>query len=132
MRVGDSAAGVMVTRAASPPSLAEAAKTSPRAVNATLRPSGESTRSPNWVVSRRCSTAGPAGAPIRAIGNALVRPLATSSFQIPKLRSNTTTSPRSVIDGHSTRPSLKRVSWRGVPAATDVCQMFSAPPRSET
>ena len=65
----DSAAGVIVTRAASPPSFADAAKISPRAANATFLPSGESARSWNWFVSRRCSVAGPAGAPIRVIGD---------------------------------------------------------------
>ena len=59
----DSTAGLLLTRMASPPSLAEVAKTSPWAVKATFLPSGETTRSQNWVVSFWCSTAKPAAAP---------------------------------------------------------------------
>jgi hypothetical protein len=59
----DSRAIVRVTRTASPPSRAAAAQISPRATNATLRPSGDSARSGNPLVRLTCSTAGVDGAP---------------------------------------------------------------------
>src|SRR4029079_18223167 len=103
------------------------------AANATFLPSGESARSWNWLVSRRCSGDGPAGAPTREIGTSAVLPEAVSSFQIRKFRSKTIVSPRAVADGHSTRPSLNAVTLRGTaPAVVAVCQMVAAPLRSDT
>ena len=50
-----------------------------------------------------------------------------------KSRSNTMAVPRASIDGHSTRPSAKRViCLAGASAVVDICQMFSIPVRSET
>ena len=56
-----------VTRAASPASLTDAAKTSPRETNATFLPSGESARSSNCDVRFTCSGVGPVGAPRRTM-----------------------------------------------------------------
>ena len=86
-------------------------------------------------VSRRCSVAGPAGAPTRVIGTSAVFPDAVSSVQMWKSRSNTIRSPFDVIDGQSTRPLPNVVIGFGAaPGSRGIvtCQMFSAPPRSDT
>ncbi len=120
-----------VTRAASPPSFAEAANTSPRTTKATFLPSGESARSRRPVVSSRCSTIGPRSAPRRAIATACARPLAVSAVQMPKSRSKAIVFPSRVMDGHSTRPDVKPVSRRGAPSGIGRTQRFSFPSRSD-
>ena len=127
----DSAATVRLTRAASPPSFADAANTSPRTTKATFLPSGESASSSKPLVSERCSTPGAGTAPRRSIASARARPLAVSSVQMPKSRSKATVFPSRAIEGHSTRPDVKSVSRRASPPATGSVQRFSLPLRSD-
>src|SRR5688572_32031063 len=58
-------------------------------------------------VSRSRSLAGPDDAPRRVIEISAVLPLSVSNFQIPKLRSKTTSRPSYEMLGQSTRPSVK-------------------------
>src|SRR5665213_556640 len=52
---------------------------------------------------------------------------------MPKPRSNTIDVPLADIAGHSTRPSVKLVSWRAdAPALADCSHRLAAPLRSET
>ncbi len=119
-----------VTRSALPPSSAEAAKTSPRAVNATFFPSGDSARSEKPDVIRSCSTPGPCAAPRSVKSRRRASPSASAMDQMPKSRSNTTV-PRSAASiGQSSRPSVKRVSCRGAPP-TSCSHRFSVPDRSD-
>ncbi len=122
---------MFVTRVASPPSLAEAANTSPCTAIATFFPSGDKASSWNWFESDRCSTAGPAGTPRREIATGEALPVAASSSQIPKSRSKAIRRLSNEIEGHRTRPSVNFVTGAaGLPGSCR--QMFCAPLRSET
>ncbi len=129
-----SAAGVSVTRTAGASPAAAAAKTSPRAVNATLRPSGARASSPKSSSYVLSSGRGPSTDPTRRTSSSVVRPEATSCVQIPKSRSKAISGRASAIEGHSTRPPLKSVSRSGSPgrpASSPTVHRFSAPPRSD-
>src|SRR5687767_5912328 len=71
-------------------------------------------------------------APRRVIVTGFTSLPATSSIQIPNSRSNAIRLPSRLIDGHSTRPPLKLVSFLSEPPAVDGRdQRFSAPSRSD-
>ena len=126
-----SLARLLVTRAASPPSRADAAKISPRATNATLRPSGESARLWNPVVERQVFRHRPDRRAAAADRHLLPRGReSTSSDQIEKSRSKTIVRPSAEMSGQSTRPARNCVTCFGWPESGCV-QMFSAPLRSD-
>src|SRR3954469_12063890 len=70
------------------------------------------------------------GDPSRVIFTSDALPLAVSSFQIAKSRSNTIVFPSYEIDGQSTRPLLNFVTCVACEPGVTL-QMFSAPPRSD-
>src|SRR5262252_4481194 len=122
-----STSGVVVTRVASPPSRADAAKTSPRATNAIFFPSGDNDSHWKPPLSVACSTLGDALAPRSVIGTSLALPVATSKSHTPKSRSKTIALPSYEIVGHNTRPVLNDVTARSSPPATGFDQRFSGP-----
>src|SRR5579875_1636162 len=91
---------------ASPPSLADAAKSWPWALTASFLPSGE-TASERKAVSVVRVTAGEAETPRSSMGILAALPEAMSSDQMLKSRSKTMVLPEAPMDGQRTRPSLK-------------------------
>src|SRR5438128_1635456 len=70
-------------------------------------------------------------APRSVMGTSAAFPLATSSDQTPKFRSNTMVFPSFAMLGHTTRPFLNDVSARAAPPSTPALHRFSEPPRSD-
>src|SRR5262249_55956763 len=84
-------------------------------------------RSRKVLFSVRWDTSGALGAPRRVISMGDAFPLAVSSFQREKSRSNTIVLPSYAIEGQSTGPSLNCVTALASPPPTGFSQIFPAP-----